>query len=174
MLTLKNFDDSVTATITDLPDSYRAMMSGLTLIGQPAIVITLGLVGFIWAWKHSQSAIEHAFVYGIIAFSLNTLLKWLLRRARPDELNVKTLGMQSYSFPSGHAFGTVIFYGLFAYLGIKYISNPVDILVATMMGVLIFLIGISRVYLGAHYPSDVVGGWLLGGISLLAVIGLAF
>jgi undecaprenyl-diphosphatase len=85
-----------------------------------------------------------------------------------------TLGVRSYSFPSGHAFGTLIFYGLFAYLDYTYLSSPVNWLITILLASLISLIGISRIYLKTHYPSDVVGGWLLGAISLLLIIELAF
>jgi undecaprenyl-diphosphatase len=78
--------------------------------------------------------------------------------------------IHSYSFPSGHAFGAMVFYGLWAYLAYKYLPHPWNITVAAILAVLIVLIGVSRVYLGAHFPSDVIGGWLLGGLFLVCII----
>lgn len=174
MLFLNNFDNKLTTAIRDLPEVYRPLMSSLSWVGQPLVVITLGVIGYIVAWHRQQSAIEYAFIYAVVAFGLNIILKLLLHRGRPHGLTIKTLGLESYAFPSGHAFGTVIFYGLFAYLDIKYLVYPVNILVAVMLGIIIFLIGISRVYLGDHYPSDVVGGWALGLVSLVILTALAF
>jgi membrane-associated phospholipid phosphatase len=108
---LSTFDKRLSIAIKDLPESYRRVMSGLSLIGEPLVVITAGFVGYMVALKRGQLGVEHAFVYGVIAFSCNTLLKLLLHRKRPHDLVIETLGVRSYSFPSGHAFGTVIFYG---------------------------------------------------------------
>jgi membrane-associated phospholipid phosphatase len=113
-------------------------------------------------------------VYAVVAFIVNNLVKLLLHRSRPHGLVIKNLGVKSYSFPSGHAFGTVIFYGEFAILAVKYWGHPLNLITAGIIWALIFMIGISRVYLGAHYPSDVLAGWLLGGISLVVINSLAF
>ncbi len=149
-------------------------MTVLTIAGEPLVVVSLGVLGLLSASQHKQPAIEHAFAYGIIAFGLNTILKLLLHRTRPHGLIIRTLGLRSYSFPSGHAFGTVIFYGLFAYLDIKYLAHPWNTLIAICLALTVFLIGVSRVYLGAHYPSDVVAGWFLGVVSLAIINSLAF
>jgi membrane-associated phospholipid phosphatase len=91
-------------------------MRHLSTIGEPAVVILIGLAGFLSALQYGHRHVQLAFIYAGIAFGLNTLIKLLLRRRRPYGLVVETLGVRSYSFPSGHAFGTMIFYGLFAYL----------------------------------------------------------
>lgn len=174
MLFLNKFDNKLTAAIRDLPDTYKPLMSSLTWVGQPLVVITLGFIGYIVAWHRQQPTVEHAFIYAVIAFVLNIILKLILHRGRPHGLTIKTLGLKSYAFPSGHAFGTVIFYGLFAYLDLKHLDHPINALVAVMLSLIIFLIGISRVYLGDHYPSDVAGGWLLGLLSLIVVASVAF
>lgn len=147
-------------------------MNGLTTLGEPLVVVTAGFVGFIVSLQRHQSDISHVFVYALAAFCINTVLKLMMHRNRPHGLIIKNLGVKSYSFPSGHAFGTLIFYGQFAILDMRYLTHPVNIIIASLLWAIIFLIGLSRVYLGAHYPSDVMGGWLLGGISL-AIINLA-
>jgi undecaprenyl-diphosphatase len=163
MLFLSDFDDRITKFIRHLPDLYQPIMAGVSFVGEPIIVVIIGFSGLVSARIRGQSAIEHAFIYAVVAFALNISLKMVLHRARPQGLIVRTLGLKSYSFPSGHAFGTVIFYGLFAYLDLKYLAHPWS-----------YLIGVSRIYLGAHYPSDVLGGWLLGLISLTIISAIAF
>lgn len=171
---IRDFDIRATATVRRLPNSWQPFMSALTFLGEPLVVIAAGFAGFISAINRSQDAVVKAFFYAAIAFCLSTILKFILHRRRPNDLIIETLGIKSYSFPSGHAFGTVIFYGLFAYLDIKYLSSPWNYLFGIFITSVIFLIGISRIYLQAHYPSDVVGGWLLGGVSLAGIILLSF
>ncbi len=171
---LQRFDARATRLIGDIPDSYRPVMADLTFLGEPPVVLVIGLGGFLTAVHRQQSAITRAFIYAAVAFVINTVLKLVLHRRRPLGRIVQTLGVPSYSFPSGHAFGTAIFYGLFAYLDFRYLAQPAAGIIAGLLVLFIALIGVSRVYLGAHYPSDVLAGWLLGLISLLVVIALAF
>ena len=149
-------------------------MAGLTFLGEPFVVLATGLTGFVSAIERGQSNTQHAFFYAAVAFGVNTLVKLGLHRRRPHDLHITTLGVRSYSFPSGHAFGTMIFYGLFAYLDFTYLSSPWNWLISALLGLLIGLIGVSRVFLKTHYPSDVIGGWILGAVSLLLIIKLVF
>lgn len=174
MRSVRELDSRLTSLAQDLPASARQVMLSVSFLGEPFLVLTVGFIGLLSAAIRHQTDVERAFVYAAVAFALSTLLKLSLRRARPHNLDIRTFGLPSYSFPSGHAFGTVIFYGLFSYLDIKYLAQPWNIVVGTGVGILIFLTGVSRVYLKAHYPSDVLGGWLLGSICLFIVIQLAF
>jgi membrane-associated phospholipid phosphatase len=174
MRPLRRFDYRLTTLIQAWNKSWRPLMAGVSFLGLPSVVLAVGLVGFVSATWRAQPEVRRAFFLGAIAYGINTVLKLLLRRQRPHNLNVTTFGLRSYSFPSGHAFGTVIFYGLLAYLDYTILANPWRWLIAGLLGLLVFFIGLSRVYLKAHYPSDVVGGWLLGAISLLIIVRLAF
>ncbi|QIB67940.1 phosphatase PAP2 family protein [Aminipila butyrica] len=94
--------------------------------------------------------------------TIQTIIKWLIQRPRPPVENF-LISQGGFSFPSGHSCSGLVFYGLFAYL---LFHTPVDKSVYKVLGtgcILLFLcIGISRIYVGVHYPSDVMGGWLLG------------
>jgi undecaprenyl-diphosphatase len=95
--------------------------------------------------------------------------KAIFERVRPDPF----FGLppaESYSFPSGHALGSICFYGVLAWLVLKGQSSLVRTLVFGVAGMWVLLIGTARVYLGMHYPSDVLGGFLLGSAWLAAVI----
>jgi len=149
-------------------------MLGLSFIGEPWVVLVVGLSGYLLAVKRQNLAVEHVFSYTAVAYGLNILLKLALHRRRPHGRVVRTLGLQSYSFPSGHAFGSLILYGLLAYLSLKYLAQPLAAFITIIALIGIFLNGVARVYLGSHFPSDVLAGWCLAAISLVVVIGLAF
>ncbi len=100
---------------------------------------------------------------------LNQLLKWVFHRPRPGIARLLEVG--GYSFPSGHAMVSIAFYGFLAYLFWSNIRQiKLRYLVTFGLVVLIALIGISRIYLGVHYPSDVLAGFAAGGFWLTSCI----
>jgi len=102
---------------------------------------------------------------------LNFLFKNLFERSRPDLFRV--VEEAGYSFPSGHAMVSVCFYGMLTYLIVRHISSwHWRLVVITLTLALIAAIGVSRVYLGVHYPTDVVAGYFAGGMWLAFCISL--
>ena len=98
---------------------------------------------------------------------LNQLLKRILQRPRPTEYRI--IEETGYSFPSGHSMISMAFYGYLIYLIYKYVENKyVKWILISLLSVLICLIGVSRIYLGVHYTSDVLGGVLIS-ISYLVI-----
>lgn len=174
MRSIKKFDSKYTSDIRSLSQEWGRSLTAVSLAGEPVVISCLGVAGFLISVLRHKSAAWHAFIYAGIAYGLNILLKLVMHRKRPHGAVVRTLGIQSYSFPSGHAFGTVLLYGLLAYLASRHLAHLVAGLTTALLFILIFLVGISRVYLGTHYPSDIVAGWLLGAISLAVVITAAF
>jgi undecaprenyl-diphosphatase len=174
MRSLKDFDRNYSTEIRSLPADWRRSMITISMAGEPAVIACLGIFGFLLSISRHKPASWHAFLYAGIAYGVNICLKLILHRKRPHGRVIRTLGVQSYSFPSGHAFGSVLLYGLLTFLAIRHLASAVAVLTAGLLLLLIFSIGISRVYLGTHYPSDVAAGWLLGAISLAIVIVLAF
>lgn len=101
---------------------------------------------------------------------LNQLTKVLFARSRPVFVDPVALA-NSFSFPSGHSMSSFIAYGMAAYLICLYVKNHyVRIFVVFAAVMAILLIGISRLYLGVHYLSDVVGGFAAGGVWLATCI----
>jgi len=97
--------------------------------------------------------------------ALNLLLKHLFQRARPDMFRM--VQESGYSFPSGHAMASVYFFGMAAFLIMRTVPTwRWRLVVATLAVFLIIAIGISRIYLGVHYPSDVVAGYAAGSMWL--------
>lgn len=96
----------------------------------------------------------------IIATALNFILKNIVQRPRPTEFRI--IEETGYSFPSGHSMVSMAFYGYLIYLTYKYIKNKyLKFGIITLLSLLIISIGISRIYLGVHYTSDVIAGFLL-------------
>ncbi len=103
----------------------------------------------------------------VIITVLNQLLKRILQRPRPTEFRI--IEETGYSFPSGHSMITMAFYGYLIYLICKYVKNKyVKWISIVLLGILICSIGISRIYLGVHYTSDVLGGFLIS-VSYLVI-----
>jgi undecaprenyl-diphosphatase len=102
---------------------------------------------------------------------LNYVMKIAFARARPDGAD-PTVYASGWSFPSGHALGSLIGYGMLAYvLIVLWIHRPrAQLAVALGAALLIVAIGLSRLYLGVHYFSDVVGGYAAGVLWLSACI----
>ena len=103
----------------------------------------------------------------VIVTVLNQLLKRILQRPRPTEFRI--IEETGYSFPSGHSMISMAFYGYLIYLICKYVKNKyVKWISIVLLGILICSIGISRIYLGVHYTSDVLGGFLIS-VSYLVI-----
>ena len=102
---------------------------------------------------------------------LSFLLKNTFQRLRPDTFFLVT--ETSFSFPSGHALATMCFYGMLAFFIMRETSSwPLRLWVATLTLFLSLAIGISRIYLGVHYPTDVVAGYAVGFMWLTFCISL--
>lgn len=78
--------------------------------------------------------------------------------------------LETYSFPSGHAASSVVIFGLIALIAWHLLPQPYASIAVGLLVALIVLIGISRVYLGAHYATDVLVGWLVGAVGLAIII----
>lgn len=140
-----------------------------TILNIFTITGTIGfmlLISFLLVFKYykiSKFLIFHAIVIDL----LNYILKMVFMRERPTILWLtKTSG---YSFPSAHMMVSTCFYGLCIYLLMKS-SLPYKRIYSMLLFVLILIIGISRIYLGVHYFSDIMGGALCGITYLLIII----
>jgi undecaprenyl-diphosphatase len=97
---------------------------------------------------------------------LNILFKLIFHRARPNILQL--ISAPGYSFPSGHSMVSAAFYGYLAYLCLVFLKKPARQVTGCLLGALILLIGISRIYLGVHFASDVICG-LFAGLAWLVM-----
>ena len=106
----------------------------------------------------------------VIITILNQVLKRILQRPRPTEYRI--IEETGYSFPSGHSMISMAFYGYLIYLIYKYVNNKyLKWTYIILLSILICSIGISRIYLGVHYTSDVLGGFFISISYLVIYIG---
>jgi undecaprenyl-diphosphatase len=103
------------------------------------------------------------------------LLKELIERARPDEV-YHLVTASGFSFPSGHSNAGLVFYLFLLILVRRYLIlheyKGLAYLLTALLPLLVIVIGASRVYLGVHYPSDILSGWMLGGVLLIVFVTL--
>ena len=152
---------------------WEETMEVVSFIGQNYILIPLALLLFAWfLWKNHRAE-TLVVVAALISLAINPVLKIVVNRPRPPDDLVSVWGnFDGVGFPSGHAFSAVVLFGLLYYLVPLLVRwKAAAYLARGSLIMLILLIGISRVYLGAHWPSDVLGGVTYGTIMLTLLIG---
>ena len=106
-----------------------------------------------------------------ISTLLNQILKFIVQRPRPTEYRI--IDETGYSFPSGHSMAAMAFYGLIIYYIFENVKNKkIRNFSCVLLNILILLIGISRIYLGVHYASDVIAGFLASLVYLIVYISI--
>ncbi len=140
-------------------------------LGTFKTILILSLPLVVWlAVKQPRNA--QSFLLSFAISPLSAVLKRIFLRERPEELLVgfKTVVSNSASFPSGHTLISVSVYGfMIILLWRSKLHKAIRIIGTTVLGLIIFSVAVSRVYLGVHYPTDVIGSFLFG-IGWLAII----
>ena len=132
-------------------------------------VIILLIFGFGLHWEAVM-----AFLALVFSTAINVLVKDLIQRPRPlpDLVNVYAT-ITGYSFPSGHVMYYLCFFGFIWFLAFSLLKPSLKRgLLLVFFGALVVLVGLSRIYLGEHWASDVIGSYLLGTLTLVAIIQL--
>jgi len=147
------------------------IMKFFTFIGSglPITIITIIIMVVLYAVLKFRW--ELLFFVGVIAGSalLNVVLKLIFHRARPTLHRI--VEANGYSFPSGHSMTAFTLYGVLCFLLWKHARVAFTRVLLIIIGsIMIVAIGVSRIYLGVHYPSDVVGGYLASGTWLAVSI----
>jgi len=148
-------------------------MVACTILGQPIMILFVIVVFGLWMISIKEFLLAKVSVILAIALLLSPLLKLFFHRSRPDIIFTTINQPKSYSFPSGHAYSSFLIFGFLAYLAFTRLYSPWNIIIPIAMSMLIILISLSRVYLGVHYVSDVLIGWVLGSIILVIIIRLS-
>ena len=149
---LQSLDSLGYQMISSLSSSMMtSIMTTLTFLGSWIAEINVCIICLV-LWFHKGIVVSTMVAFGTL---VNYIVKFIVQRARPNVIHL--VAVSGYSFPSSHATTSFIVYGMLAYLLWK--KNKV---LAYIVGALPFLIGISRIYVGAHYVSDVLGGYLVG------------
>ncbi len=143
----------------------QILMSILTDIGNEYFVVVIIFIAGLWLWtSKSYGYLEEFMLVSLVSYIVNILVKSLVHRQRPFSwLGVTASG---YSFPSGHSIMTfVIAAELVLILRRLHLARW---WVYSLAFIIVLAVGISRVYLGVHWPSDVAGGWLMGSTIIIA------
>lgn len=167
---ITTFDMALTRAIQAMPAWLGGSMSAISFLGLPVVIILFAGVAMIVSFRMNQTRFVFALGSVLAGLSVNSVLKLFLHRTRPDTLYVGAMKIRSFSFPSGHAYGAAALYGLLAYIAWHTLPSPWNGIVAGLLILLVVMIGLSRVYLGAHFPTDVLGGWLLGGLTVALIV----
>lgn len=162
--TIEAFDNSVTDYVISFRtpglNSFFRFVTDLGDVYAYLIATTLAAIFFLFKLRNKKFILQ---LLGVLILSAlaNIALKKAFDRARPTIEHMVVI--ESLSYPSGHAMSAMAFYGFLTYLIFQIKMNKwARALLALLFVALIFFIGLSRVYLGVHFPSDVVGGFIAG------------
>jgi membrane protein DedA with SNARE-associated domain/membrane-associated phospholipid phosphatase len=147
------------------------LMVATTEMGGMGVLLPLVIMVTLWlAWHRSWHTARYWLAAVVFAQALVQLLKFALGRGRPLDLYT---GNQQFSFPSGHAAATTVILGFLAFLLSRGLSNSARLAFAVVFAVYVSLVAFSRLYLGAHWMSDVVGGVSLG-LAWVALVAMVY
>ena len=150
-------------------DALTNVFSWITLLGKSQVILGFIAVSvaLVWLWRKNYYILP-LFIAVIGSEAFTYLGKLAFHRSRPE---IAVYAEHSFSFPSGHATIAVAFYGFLGYLLIRFASSWRKKVNLFFAGILIILaIGLSRIYLGVHYLSDVWSGYLIGAMWLIIAI----
>jgi membrane-associated phospholipid phosphatase len=172
---LASLDESVTGYVISFRnETLTDYLTFATHMGDryAYIVITFLLAAFYFFKDRSWKFILQTALVLMLASISNIVLKRVINRARPSLEHL--VSVNTLSYPSGHAMSAMAFYGFLIFLCVRYkMPDWVRYLFITLLVILILSIGVSRIYLGVHYPSDVAAGFI-GGLIWVAFCAVAF
>ena len=162
---IEEFDNFIYENIARcISEPLTSILKIVTNFGGPIILvlITVGILLFVKNKKYGWYVATNL----LLIAAINQILKYIVQRPRPNEYQLIKQG--GYSFPSGHSMVSMAFYGFLIYILYHKVQNKyAKWSLCIILAILIFLIGISRIYLGVHYASDVIGGFCLSVIYLI-------
>lgn len=163
----KGFDDSVYSLVRSLECGFfDKYFLTVTKFGNESTVIILAFIIFLLVKRNDKLLVISTSLISVIS---NQIIKHIIMRDRPSVYRMIKQG--GFSYPSGHSMIAVSLYGLLIYLVFKYIKNKyLKYGLSSLLVLLILSIGISRVYVGVHFASDVVGGFSLAISEIVLII----
>ena len=168
------FDDTIRTAIRQMRSPmWTQLFLAVTKLGSTLYLVVVGcaagIVFIFMRWFRpllililvmlGQAALHHGF-------------KWLIARPRPPAL-ISYPTTESFSYPSGHAVASLCLYFTIAwYVAATTDNSAIKVIIAILTAVLVFLVGMSRIYIGIHYPTDVIAGFLAAMIWTTAVLSI--
>ena len=166
-------DLAVTLFLQGFPASpLRVFAQGVSFLGAPTIAAATALASAAGLWIAGRRTDGLIIAGTLLPDLLNQGLKVLIDRPRPPEGLVQVWELAGGgSFPSGHAFHAILFLGVAIFIVRRHTKNRwPKALLSLLFASLILLMGLSRIYLGVHWASDVLGGYLIGGLFLYLIL----
>lgn len=152
-----------------ISDSMTSIMKFITWFGSAFCLCILTTILFIFI-KNKKIGLA-VIVNLCLVTIINQLLKFILQRPRPIEYAI--IDESGYSFPSGHSMVSMAFYGFLIYLIYRYVNNKyLKWALISLLSLLIIFIGVSRIYLGVHFASDVCAGFIFSVAYLILYISV--
>lgn len=166
------FDQSIIDAVQGMEnEGLTRIMKGFTFLGSSLVATLLSVIAFLFLWlvlRHRKELLM--FLLSVGGSEIwNIIIKNWMQRQRPN--THRLIEISGFSFPSGHSMAAFALYGTLTYLLWMHIPALAGRIAMIVIGVaLTLLIGISRIYLGVHYPSDVFGGYLASATWLMLSI----
>lgn len=153
---------------------FDTLMQMVSYLGETTAAATLTIIAIV-IFALRRQWIEAIFILATTSSVLITFaLKDIVHRTRPFPLAENATGLvqriNQYSYPSGHVLFFVVFFGFFGYLALIHFTGRLRAIVIIICAILIVLIGPSRIFLGAHWASDVIGSYIIGTLWLFILI----
>lgn len=173
ILVMNNQTEAIDAEVRELVMNLEGnvmdkIMRVFTFLGSTYWIIGISVVAVIlfFIGQRFRASISVAVMIALSALA-NNIVKIIVRRPRPSYMVVNE---STFCYPSGHTMNAAMIYGFLAYLfsKSKYAKNSTKVILSVLLILLVLFIGLSRIYLGAHYFSDVLNGMLASGILILA------
>lgn len=170
IIKIRRMYQEVVRAIHRLPDKpWNKIMHGVTLLGGPLFITIAVVIMIVIAVLARKPLVGQLAALIIATHLINAVLKLIFRHPRPDTDYAKKILFSKYSFPSGHSsVGLVLWYSMPILLSTLGVPSGILLAMALSAPLLALAIGVSRVYLGAHYLIDVLVGWLLGLVCMIS------
>lgn len=167
---LRKFDKLVGKAIGQLPKTWYRSFEVVSLVARPGVWAGLLVVHVLICFMAGEVEWAQAGFATLGLIPLSTAMKFVTRRDRPVSMYTDALKIKSYSFPSSHAYTATLGGGFLVMLLGSLVGGPLAYILAALAVCIVVAVGVSRVYLKAHFPSDVFGGVLLAVAALTAVM----
>lgn len=171
---IDGFDDPVRQFFYDLRRPWlTTIVRGITYLGNWQTIVVLCLALLILKPTRVTYGIPVS-VGAIFVTILNRWIKSLVQRPRPDAA-LHLIEQGGFSFPSGHSITSMFVYGMLILLIRTNVKNKRKANILTgLLAIPMFLVGLSRIYLGVHYPTDVLAGWCLGIVVIVVLFRIFY
>lgn len=165
-----HFDEAVFAAIPHHAQWFTSLMHYITYLGNTEVLIVANCLLVIFLFMNNEKWVAlQVIIVALSSVGLMSLLKRSFHRQRPPAPLIE--GITNYSFPSGHAFMSLAFYGMMIWWATIHLKGKIQQrTVIIFFALLILLIGFSRIYLRVHYTTDVIAGFTISSVWLILIL----